>query len=40
MGCATIIIIEKASSEEIYEPTEFPSDFIIHLDKAEIKVPS
>lgn len=36
MGCTTMIIIEKMSAEETYEPTEFLSDFIIHLNKAEV----
>ncbi|MEM3590492.1 MAG: ATPase domain-containing protein [Candidatus Bathyarchaeia archaeon] len=36
MGCTTMIIIEKMSAEETYEPAEFLSDFIIHLNKAEV----
>ncbi|MEM3955629.1 MAG: ATPase domain-containing protein [Candidatus Bathyarchaeia archaeon] len=37
MGCTTMIIIEKMTAEETYEPAEFLSDFIIHLNKAEVK---
>ncbi|MEM2568556.1 MAG: ATPase domain-containing protein [Candidatus Bathyarchaeia archaeon] len=36
MGCTTMIIIEKMTAEETYEPAEFLSDFIIHLYKTEI----
>lgn len=36
MSCTTMIIIEKMSVEEAYEPAEFLSDFIIHLCKTEV----
>ncbi|MEM2726522.1 MAG: ATPase domain-containing protein, partial [Candidatus Bathyarchaeia archaeon] len=36
MGCTTMIIIEKMTAEETYEPTEFLSDFIIHLYRTEV----
>ncbi|MEM1673349.1 MAG: ATPase domain-containing protein [Candidatus Bathyarchaeia archaeon] len=36
MGCTTMIIIEKMTAEETYEPAEFLSDFIIHLNKAMV----
>jgi len=36
LGCTTMILIEKMSGEEFYEPVEFLSDFIIHFDKTEV----
>ncbi|MBS7625312.1 AAA family ATPase [Candidatus Bathyarchaeota archaeon] len=36
MGCTTMIIVEKMTAEENYEPAEFLSDFIIHLNKTEV----
>jgi len=36
LGCTTMIIIEKMSAEEIYEPVEFLSDCVIHLYKTWI----
>ncbi|MCS7116492.1 MAG: AAA family ATPase [Nitrososphaerales archaeon] len=36
MGCTTMLIIEKMSAKETFEPVEFLSDFIIHLSKVEV----